>query len=515
MAEMTKIWGIRAQVITSMVIIMVAAIGFIGVLSLKIIERNAIYRKAREAELLTGFMRHKYGEGNEAFERYIRSSIRSGLISDAIVLNRDGAVAMKTGDLPEDQKGRLIIYEEDLSVRLIGAGLFSITGGKFIVSSDIMDGVKVRFSLPLKGVEEELSGVKKLILYFSIIDSIVIVVLGVYLLSQVVIKPIRKLEYAAKRISGGSFGERADVNEYNEIGSLARSFNTMADSIEEKISHFERANRELVSAQERLLTSQKLATAGRLAAGIAHEIGNPLSAILGYIDLLIKGIDDSGEERDMLKRVEKETIRINNIVKEFLDLSRPSKEYADKLTGAVDVRAVIQDALDIFEPQRREGSIEVVVNLEKKLPFVMADSGKLKQVMLNILMNARDMMPEGGRVTIDANETEYTTGKVSAPRSRKNDSKDSNFMEMREDGEIGKAVCISVSDTGKGIAEEDIDKIFDPFFTTKEPGKGTGLGLFISQEIIQAYGGEIRVKSGEDGGATFEVVLPAAEDSRQ
>jgi signal transduction histidine kinase len=287
----------------------------------------------------------------------------------------------------------------------------------------------------------------------------------------------------------------------------------MAKSVEEKIGHLEGINRELISTQERLLTSQKLATAGRLAAGIAHEIGNPLSAILGYIDLLIKGIVDKGEEREVLKRVEKETVRINNIVKEFLDLSRPPKGNKDKPTRAVDVRDVIQDALGIFEPQKRESSIEVTVNIEENLPSVMADFDRLKQVVLNLLMNAGDAIPDGGKITVGANEIEYDKGKVFLPKRRKSDSEDRDYIRVREDSKVGWAVCISVSDTGKGIAEEDIGKVFDPFFTTKEPGRGTGLGLFISQEIIQAYGGEIRVKSGVDRGAIFEVILPAVKDS--
>ncbi|MFQ5586667.1 MAG: sensor histidine kinase [Thermodesulfobacteriota bacterium] len=510
MAEMTRIWGIRAQITTAMVIITIAAIGFMGVLSLKVMERNAIHRKAKEAELLAEFMIYKYRDGFGALREYIKSSIDSGRIGGVVVEDRVGRIVLDKGDMPGSKEGYLLQYEGGLSVRVVDAGLFSLTGSSLLVTADIMDGWRVRYVLPLGEVEDELSGIRRVILYFAIIDSIIIVTLGVYLLSRVVIRPIRKLELTAKGIAGGSVGERAEIDGYNEIGSLAASFNTMAESLEEKIGHLERVNRDLISTQESLLTSQKLATAGRLAAGIAHEIGNPLGAVLGYVDLLNKGVGDRDEEREILRRIESETVRINSIVKEFLDISRPSRGRSPETLSPIEVEEIVHDALTLFEPQNREGRIEVEVQLAEPLPPVMAERDRMKQVMLNLLMNARDSMPEGGVITVGGYETDYARVSAPLPQSRRGDEEGTDYREKRSGAPLKRGVAISVSDTGGGIDEEDIGEIFDPFFTTKEPGSGTGLGLFVSREIVEAYGGEIRVKSRSGEGTTFEVLLPVA-----
>ncbi|MCP3677369.1 MAG: HAMP domain-containing protein [Deltaproteobacteria bacterium] len=508
---MTRIWGIRAQIITAMVIITIAAIGFMGVLSLKVVESSALHRKAREGELLAEFMIHKYRDGFGAFSNYIGSSVASGRIGGAVVKDKSGRIVLRKGSMPESREGNLLRYEWGLSVKLVDAGFFSLTGSNLLVTTSLIDGWKISYTLPLREVEDELSGIRRFILYFAIIDSLIIIILGVYLLSMVVIRPIRKLDLTARRIAEGSVGERATLDGYNEISSLAASFNTMAESLEEKIGHLERVNKDLVSTQESLLTSQKLATAGRLAAGIAHEIGNPLGAVLGYVDLLIKGVDDESEEREILRRIESETVRINNIVREFLDISRPSRERSAEAVKPICAGDVVDDALALFESQNREGRIEVVVNLNDPLPTVMAERDRMKQVMLNLLMNARDAMPEGGRMTISGYTVDYACESVSLPQRRSGDEEGGDYRERREMGSIKRGVAISVSDTGSGIKEEDMGGIFDPFFTTKEPGKGTGLGLFVSREIVQLYGGDIRVKSRSGEGTTFEILLPVAE----
>lgn len=507
----TRIWGIRAQIITAMVIITIAAIGFMGVLSLKIVESNALHRKGREGELLAEFMIHKYRDGFGAFREYIGGAVASGRIGGAVVEDRAGRIVFSKGVVPDGGGGDLLRYDGGYSVKLVDAGFFSLAGSTLLVRAEIMDGWRVRYTLPLGEVEDELSGIRRILLYFALIDSLIIITLGVYLLSMVVVRPLRKLELTAGRIAAGSVGERATLEGDNEISSLAASFNTMAESLEEKIGRLERVNTALISAQESLLTSHKLATAGRLAAGIAHEIGNPLGAVLGYIDLLRKGLDDPEEEREILRRIESETVRINNIVREFLDISRPARGRATEAVTPVPVSDIVGDALALFESQSRAGRIEVVVNLDDPLPPVMAERDRMKQVMLNLLMNARDAMPDGGRMTISGYDVDYARESSALPQRRRGDEDGGDYRERRGSVSQRRGVAIAVSDTGSGIDEGDMAGIFDPFFTTKEPGKGTGLGLFVSREIVHLYGGDIRVKRSSGEGTTFEILLPVAE----
>ncbi len=510
---MTRIWGIRAQLITSIAIITMAAIGFMGILSTKVIEQSALMRKSSEAEIIAGHMKYVSKSGSEPLRQYIQDIRSSGRIGDVEVLDREGEKVFQMGIIPESGDGRTVRFGDAVNVKLLGGGTFYMYSGLLLASADIENGGKVIFTIPFQDIKDELGWIKRVVLYFSIIDSIIIISLGVYLLSKVVIRPIRKLNAAAMRIAEGRIGERVEVDEYNEIGNLARSFNAMANGLEEKIRGMERVNMELLSTQERLIVSEKLATVGRLAAGIAHEIGNPLGAILGYLGILIKDARDGSEEKEILERVENETVRINKIVRDFLDLSRPSSKEIEKELGPVDIKGVIGDAVEIFEPQRRSGNIELETDLKEGLPPVLVEGDRIKQVILNLLINARDAMPDGGKITLATCETEYVWRGFPSLHRRRDDPPDRDYTTIRK-GLSRRAVCVSVTDTGPGIKDEDIGKVFDPFYSTKALGKGTGLGLFISQGIVHAYGGEIRAVSGEGKGTTFEIVLPVCEDEQ-
>ncbi|MEK7774035.1 MAG: ATP-binding protein, partial [Deltaproteobacteria bacterium] len=317
---------------------------------------------------------------------------------------------------------------------------------------------------------------------------------------------IRGLEEAAKRISGGALGRRAVVQDDNEIGSLARSFNMMAGRIEEEIKTLERVNKELSTAQEELLRSSTLAAVGSLAAGIAHEIGNPLGAVRGYLDLLSRGGLDKEDERDILNRTSVEASRIDSIVREFLDLSRPSKRPAEP----VDVNGVIGETIAAFQAQAHRDlspvGMETRTALNGDVPRVLMDAGKLRQVLMNLFVNAAHAMAgkEGVRaITVETWEEKRLSHGASG--RRKDDPRFAQWpAEARERG----FVLIRITDTGSGISDETAGRIFDPFFTTKDVGKGTGLGLFVSRGIIKAYGGEITFTTKEGEGSAFTVSLP-------
>jgi signal transduction histidine kinase len=294
--------------------------------------------------------------------------------------------------------------------------------------------------------------------------------------------------------------------------------------MEEYIRSLERVNLELRRAQNEVIRSEKLASIGRLASGVAHEVGNPTGAILGYLDLLAKGGLSEEETKEILKRTENEAERIRRIVHELLDFARPSRGAEEE----VDVNAVIGSALSLLSHQKKVWEqVRVIKEFQGDLPKWKGDPHQLQQVMVNLFLNAADAMissqSEGMgkeyrlRVStrvLPLEEVPEFTGAF--PRRRKEDSPTADYSLLRARGVspaplprgVLSLVRVEVEDTGPGIPEEALGKIFDPFYSTKAPGEGTGLGLAICLRVLESYGGRIHVQSKEGEGATFTVLLP-------
>ena len=290
------------------------------------------------------------------------------------------------------------------------------------------------------------------------------------------------------------------------------------------IRSLERVNRELRRVQDEVIRSEKLASIGRLAAGVAHEVGNPTGAILGYLDLLAKGGLLEEEAREVLKRAENEAERIRRIVRELLDFARPSRGVEEE----VDVNAVIENALSLLSHQKKvREQVRVIKEFQPDLPKWKGDPHQLQQVMINLFLNAADAMTSSGSAGMDKEHrlrvrtmvlpleeaAEFTEALA---QRRREDSPAADYSLLRArgvsptplPGEILSLVRVEVEDTGPGIPKEALGKIFDPFYSTKPPGEGTGLGLAICLRILESYGGRIHVQSKEGAGATFTVLLP-------
>ncbi len=258
-------------------------------------------------------------------------------------------------------------------------------------------------------------------------------------------------------------------NEYEgEIGNLIRTFNKMVDAIDDR----DRKIRE--QTQKQMAQSEKLASLGRLASGIAHEVNNPLTGILTYSSLLKEDLNNTEYAED-LDVIISETLRCRKIVRGILDFARETKLEKQ----AVQINHVVIEALSILEKHVAFQNIKIVKNLGESIPITSIDVNQMKQVLNNLCVNAADAMPHGGVLTI-------TT------------------FHNKERGKI----VMQVTDTGTGISETIIEKIFDPFFTTKETGKGTGLGLAVIYGIVERHGGFINVRSKVGEGSTFTIELP-------
>lgn len=321
--------------------------------------------------------------------------------------------------------------------------------------------------------EETLASIRKItgVLYGMLALGILLAVIAASHLARSLDRPVRRLLDATRRISRGELHERIDVHELEgrEFQELGESFNTMT--------------RNLHLFRRQLVQSTKLAAIGELAANIAYEVNNPLTGVLGYTGLLLKGEDLTAEQREYLKTIERETLRAREILKNLLEFSRrkPPRLARARLCD------ILQDSLALVQAQARLGSVEISSVCPEGLPPVSVDTDDMKQVFVNLVNNAFVSMPQGGRLTIRCRHDQDITG--------------------------GDVVAVEFSDTGIGIPEAQQEKIFDPFFSIGADGDGMGLGLSISYMIVQNHGGRIEVESAVGTGSVFTVVLPVGEGS--
>jgi two-component system NtrC family sensor kinase len=219
-----------------------------------------------------------------------------------------------------------------------------------------------------------------------------------------------------------------------------------------------------------------------LAAGVAHEVNTPLTGVSSYTQMLLGMIPETDPKHALLQKMQRQTDRASNIVGNLLNFSRTGSTSD---FGDIDINKLLDDTLQLLEPQLRKSQVVVVKNYAETPPKVYGDGGKLQQVFTNLIMNARDAMFEGGTITLTTDTS--------------------------DDSQI----AVEVHDTGTGIEPENLKKVFDPFFTTKGVGNGTGLGLAVSYGIVQDHGGSIDARSEKGEGTTFRLVFPAAGKRQQ
>lgn len=391
-----------------------------------------------------------------------------------------------------------------------------------IRSGDTIAGA-VRISFSLVSEYGRLARSRQMFMVYFILDFLLLLGLGASVLSRLIVRPIRRLLAATDRIGSGDLDCRVPVHGSRELAELAESFNSMADTLRRKrdeaqgnIRALERINSELAAAREEAIRSEKMASVGLLAAGTAHEIGTPLAAILGYAGILKDELAADEEKSDYLGRIEQEANRIDRIIRGLLDYARPSSSVRE----IVDVAELLGDCMEMLERQGVFRTVATSLAVGDGLPCLATDRHELQQVFINLFINARDAMPEGGtlsvRVSADTTAPLAEMRNVSAKpiRGRRRDDFRGAFSATINPDESVEHVRIEVSDSGTGIAPENLERIFDPFFTTKEPGKGTGLGLAVTARIVDSMGGRITVESALSVGTTFTLWLPSEKRSR-
>jgi two-component system NtrC family sensor kinase len=306
-------------------------------------------------------------------------------------------------------------------------------------------------------------------------SGILIAIAMGYLLSQRILNPVQRLIDVSRRVSAGDLSPQIGPISTSEIGVLQRTFQEMLSSLRER-DRSQRAESEL-----KLLQSEKQASVGRLAAGVAHEINNPLTGVLTFTHMLLRREDINDEIREDLQTIADATERVRMIVKGLLDFSRQTKIEPEP----TDINNLIEQTIPLVANQALVKGVIFCFDPGKDIPMRTLDRNQVQSVILNIILNAIDATEKGGHINI--------------------------YTRLATASGAGKAIEVEISDTGCGIPAEHLDKLFDPFFTTKEVGKGTGLGLSVSQGIIERHGGTIRVSSTEGEGSVFTISFPVEE----
>jgi two-component system NtrC family sensor kinase len=346
-------------------------------------------------------------------------------------------------------------------------------------------------SVPLDRLDTEVAGIRTRALLVGGVSVFLVGIFVVLFTRRLVGRPVRELIDATKSVADRRLDEPVVVHSGDELGELGASFNVMRErllaaqrEIEDFTANLERMVEErteqLEATQEKLVQTDRLASLGRLAASVAHEINNPLSGVLNFGMLMQRLLKADGvppdrldDFRKYLGQIVSETSRAGRIVTDLLAFSRRSRAES----VPTDLRDVVNQTISIVEHKLQTAGVEIEIDLDDALPPVPCDASRIRQVLANLVLNAADSMPAGGAITV----------------------------RTRRAADIAELV---VTDEGQGIPEENLPRIFDPFFTTKEEGKGVGLGLAVVYGIVETHGGTIDVESRSGRGTKFTVRLP-------
>jgi signal transduction histidine kinase len=404
------------------------------------------------------------------------------------------------GDGPDDETRSLAEEARRDASTLLRVG---DDGLRFAVPMGIDGRVAAAF-VPAESMPAGVGRPEAVALLLALANAVVFTAFGAWIFHRRIVSPLRRLSGATRAFAEGASDARAPVDGTGEVAEVAEAFNTMAAALEARTGALEKAvgdlreaNHSLRMAEEGLARSERLAAVGRLAAGVAHEVGNPMGALLGFLDAVSRDPGLGAGGRSALERAATQAERVRTILRQLLDFSRPVTQAPEP----VDVAHVASETLGLVRAQRRYAGIDVSVVVEPHTPLAFVDPGALGQILLNLVLNAADAVrgrPDGSGIRIDVER--------GVRFARRDDTAASGLLRGSPD-----AVVCRVEDDGPGIAPEDRERIFDPFFTTKAPGEGTGLGLANAVRLTEQQGGSLDLVAARAlRGAAFELRLPVA-----
>jgi signal transduction histidine kinase len=298
-------------------------------------------------------------------------------------------------------------------------------------------------------------------------------------------RPLRLLSEKASRVGQGDFTGPLHISGRDELSELAATINRMCDQLVESQRRISAETEARIAALEQLRHADRLKTVGRLASGVAHELGTPLNVVGGRASMIAAGQLSSDDVAENARIIKAQSERMATIIRQLLDFARSRPAHRER----ADVQSIVTQTLGLLATLARKRNVSLNMAPSDEAVWATVDTGQIQQVLTNLVMNALQAMPKGGKVTVS----------IGHEQAKPPDGHD------RADGDY---VCVRVEDEGEGIPEESMQHIFEPFFTTKEVGEGTGLGLSIAYGMIREHGGWIDVKSEPGEGSAFSVFLP-------
>jgi len=491
--------GLRTEIILNLSLLMGGALLFAGLLLLRLTERELLDQRVGSlTDAMTVVARSLEPEKEPRSEQaasLLGAFPARMLLQEWVVVDRNMVPVATSGGDDDLPISNLKLSQARFAGHPVVRVRYPLIWRTFGISSDdsvlvtvpivrhsvFTGAVQARFSL--RDVRQRVFNAQRFMLLYVLLYAGVLVPFAVYLLNRTIIRPVRRLQEGTRQVAAGNLERALPVEGPREIADLARSFNVMMGTLEasreetlDYIVSLQQANGDLQRAQQELIRSEKMASVGHLAAGMAHEIGNPVSAMLGYLELL-KAELPAGRQSEIAERSLAEVARIDQLVKDLLDYAAPAEDESPTAAPS----EVLAEAAALLEHQGALTTVRLAEDFPPSLPPVAISRHKLLQVMINLLLNARDASAEGGTIRLGGSDE-------------------------------GGGVRLWVADEGEGIGEETLPHIFDPFYTGKPPGKGRGLGLFVCHRIVEEAGGRIEVHSRKDRGTTFTVQLNKVRD---
>jgi signal transduction histidine kinase len=513
--------GLKAKITISFTLLLLVGMVSIDLVTMMTAQRNLIRSEVSKgkaiARLVAGYL-----IAQPTWEDFLQSSDTRAQLGFA--LDEAGASCLVLLGRNQQQLGfgisRCTLQEEvaalaqqaystgEESVHFIGStfGFFWMQHKYLVIVSPLRRGEEVvaSFSLvvSLEGIYRSLRHSQQILFLYLVVNTVILGFVGIYRVFKLYLQPLARLAKRAEDYKEDDdilFAVRKEDNELQRLSAalngLLRRLSAEKEKLRFTVASLETANAGLKKAQTEIIRAEKLASVGRLSAGIAHEIGNPIGIVTGYLELMKQTDIPEEEKSDFLDRTQMEIERISAIIRQLLEISRPSHGGSQP----VSVHALIDDMAEGLRLQPFMSHIRLHTAFHAQDHTVVVDSNQLRQVFLNLIINAADA------VTLKGQESQ------------------GELIITTENPHAGEGLCgraknwlhIHFSDTGAGIPEENLACIFDPFFTTKEPGKGTGLGLSVSFMIIESFGGTLRAESKVGEGTIMTVALPVVASTEE
>ncbi|MBI4608246.1 MAG: HAMP domain-containing protein [Candidatus Rokubacteria bacterium] len=482
--------GLRLRLILTLVIPLVLVVGVYGLVRIREEQAQLLDEDRRNMALTT-----------KAIQIAVENALRDRQISD---------IKRLLFEIVEDQEqiDRIRLFDRKLAATLVSNPLSigeEIPGEPLrrVIETGQPQGFYQRrgkqpvlyYLVPLRGRRGEIQGAMEVVHLAAGVERrvqaatrdvwlrlgvllVVVATLTGFMLQRQVLRPLSGLAEGIRSLGQGQRGPPLPVERRDELGRVAEAFNRMAEQLEAARGRLLAETERTLDLEQQVRQAETLAVAGKLASGIAHEVGTPLNIISGRAEFLLKSLPQDDPRRPDLEVIIAQIDRISGIIRSLLDMVRPRKPEVQPIALA----PVLERLLPLLAHAARRRGVALTAAVPQDLPPMLADPNQLQQVLINLLMNALEATPAGGRVGVSANR-------------------------VSRDGRAG--VTVAVSDTGSGIPVDLLSQVFEPFFTTKPSGQGTGLGLSICRDIVREHGGEIRVESRPDEGTTFTVWLPA------